>query len=64
MRDMPFRYVTLMGFGEAGGILGEDVASAGVSVAMYDILHRKQQEQLEWKVNRFSIWHTSGTWNC
>ena len=38
MAHNKFQQVTLIGFGEAGGILGEDLASAGVSVAMYDIL--------------------------
>jgi 3-hydroxyisobutyrate dehydrogenase-like beta-hydroxyacid dehydrogenase len=38
MEHKPFLHVTLIGFGEAGGILGEGLASAGVSVATYDIL--------------------------
>ena len=38
MKYNSFPTVTLIGFGEAGGILGEDLALAGVSVAMYDIL--------------------------
>jgi 3-hydroxyisobutyrate dehydrogenase-like beta-hydroxyacid dehydrogenase len=32
------RQVTLIGFGEAGSILGADLAAAGCEVAMYDIL--------------------------
>jgi 3-hydroxyisobutyrate dehydrogenase-like beta-hydroxyacid dehydrogenase len=38
MEHKPFLHVTLIGFGEAGGILGEELASAGVSVATHDIL--------------------------
>jgi len=34
----PIRRVALIGFGEAGGILGTDLAAAGCNVAMYDIL--------------------------
>ncbi len=30
--------VALIGFGEAGGILGADLAQAGASVKMFDIL--------------------------
>jgi 3-hydroxyisobutyrate dehydrogenase-like beta-hydroxyacid dehydrogenase len=38
MSGNPFRQVALIGFGEFGGIFGRDLAAAGVSVAMFDIL--------------------------
>jgi len=34
----PIRRISLIGFGEAGGIFGHDLAAAGFEVAMYDIL--------------------------
>ena len=36
--DDRLRHVTLIGFGEAGSILGADLVSAGCDVSMYDIL--------------------------
>jgi 3-hydroxyisobutyrate dehydrogenase-like beta-hydroxyacid dehydrogenase len=38
MSGNPFRQVALIGFGEFGGIFGRDLAAAGISVAMFDIL--------------------------
>jgi 3-hydroxyisobutyrate dehydrogenase-like beta-hydroxyacid dehydrogenase len=38
MSGNPIREVALIGFGEAGGIFGQDLAAAGISVAMFDVL--------------------------
>jgi 3-hydroxyisobutyrate dehydrogenase-like beta-hydroxyacid dehydrogenase len=38
MTDIHLRSIALVGFGEAGSILGEDLAATGCQVAMYDIL--------------------------
>ncbi len=38
MTDISLRTIALVGFGEAGSILGEDLAAAGREVATYDIL--------------------------
>jgi 3-hydroxyisobutyrate dehydrogenase-like beta-hydroxyacid dehydrogenase len=38
MIENPVRQVALIGFGEAGGIFGRDLAAAGVGVAVFDIL--------------------------
>jgi 3-hydroxyisobutyrate dehydrogenase-like beta-hydroxyacid dehydrogenase len=38
MRESPIRRITLIGFGEVGGIFGHDLAAAGFKVATYDIL--------------------------
>src|SRR5579863_2713876 len=38
MSEQPIRQVVLIGFGEAGGIFGSDLAAAGLSVSTFDIL--------------------------
>lgn len=39
----PIRRIAIVGFGEAGGIIGNDLAAQGVEVAMFDILlHAKE----------------------
>jgi 3-hydroxyisobutyrate dehydrogenase-like beta-hydroxyacid dehydrogenase len=38
MSEQPIRQITLVGFGEVGGILGSDLAAAGLSVSIFDIL--------------------------
>jgi len=38
MNDNPVREVALIGFGEFGGILGSDLAAAGIRVCVFDIL--------------------------
>ncbi len=38
MSGNPFRQVALIGFGEFGGIFGRDLAAAGISVSVFDIL--------------------------
>jgi 3-hydroxyisobutyrate dehydrogenase-like beta-hydroxyacid dehydrogenase len=38
MSGNPIRQIALIGFGEAGGIFGQDLAAAGVSLAMFDVL--------------------------
>jgi hypothetical protein len=38
MSGNPIREVALIGFGEAGGIFGQDLAVAAVDVAMFDVL--------------------------
>jgi 3-hydroxyisobutyrate dehydrogenase-like beta-hydroxyacid dehydrogenase len=38
MNGNPIREVALIGFGEAGGIFGQDLAAAGIRVAMFDVL--------------------------
>jgi 3-hydroxyisobutyrate dehydrogenase-like beta-hydroxyacid dehydrogenase len=40
MGDDPIRQITLIGFGEVGGIFGQDFASAGLAVTAFDILLR------------------------
>jgi 3-hydroxyisobutyrate dehydrogenase-like beta-hydroxyacid dehydrogenase len=40
MIGKPIERIALIGFGEAGGILGADFAKSGVSVTMFDILLR------------------------
>jgi 3-hydroxyisobutyrate dehydrogenase-like beta-hydroxyacid dehydrogenase len=43
MAHEPFRRITLVGFGEAGGILGHDLAKQGIEVSFFDILlHSKK----------------------
>jgi 3-hydroxyisobutyrate dehydrogenase-like beta-hydroxyacid dehydrogenase len=43
MAHEPFRCVALVGFGEAGGILGHDLAQHGIEVSFFDILLRSQK---------------------
>src|SRR5579872_6665973 len=38
----PIERIALIGFGEAGGILGTDLAKTGAQVTMYDILLRSE----------------------
>jgi 3-hydroxyisobutyrate dehydrogenase-like beta-hydroxyacid dehydrogenase len=38
MPPQPIRRIAIVGFGEAGGIIGNDLAARGVEVAMFDIL--------------------------
>src|SRR3974390_320955 len=38
MEAQDFRRIALIGFGEVGGIFGRDLAAAGHSVSVYDIL--------------------------
>ena len=38
MAPEPIRRIGIVGFGEAGGIIGNDLAAQGVEVAMFDIL--------------------------
>jgi len=40
MAGKPIERIALIGFGEAGGILGADLAKAGVRVTMFDVLLR------------------------
>jgi len=42
MSGIPVRQVALIGFGEFGGIFGRDLAAAGISVAMFDVLLRAE----------------------
>src|SRR5882672_11204340 len=42
MSGNPVRQVALIGFGEFGGIFGRDLAAAGISVAMFDVLLRAE----------------------
>jgi 3-hydroxyisobutyrate dehydrogenase-like beta-hydroxyacid dehydrogenase len=42
MSGNPVRQVTLIGFGEVGGIFGRDLAAAGISVAVFDILFKAE----------------------
>src|ERR1700704_906852 len=42
MSGNPIRQVALIGFGEFGGIFGRDLAAAGISVAMFDVLFRAE----------------------
>ena len=39
----PFRRIALVGFGEAGGILGHDLAKQGIEVSFFDILLRSKK---------------------
>jgi 3-hydroxyisobutyrate dehydrogenase-like beta-hydroxyacid dehydrogenase len=43
MAGEPFRQIALVGFGEAGGILGRDLAAQGVEVTAFDILVRSKK---------------------
>ena len=43
MANEPFRRIALVGFGEAGGILGHDLAKTGVDVSFFDILLRSKK---------------------
>lgn len=45
MSEGPFQRVTLIGFGEVGGIFGTDLAAAGVTVTVYDLLLGKEQSR-------------------
>ena len=45
MPGKPIEGIALIGFGEAGGILGADLAKAGVSVNMFDILLRAESSR-------------------
>jgi len=38
MGERPIRQIALIGFGEAGGIFGSDLAAAGLSASIFDIL--------------------------
>jgi 3-hydroxyisobutyrate dehydrogenase-like beta-hydroxyacid dehydrogenase len=42
MAGKPIERIAVIGFGEAGGILGADLAKSGVSVTMFDILLRAE----------------------
>ena len=42
MNKKPIQRIALIGFGEAGGILGADLAKAGAQVTMFDILLRAE----------------------
>ncbi|MFZ0980083.1 MAG: DUF1932 domain-containing protein [Candidatus Acidiferrales bacterium] len=43
MAHEPFRRIALVGFGEAGGILGHDLAQHGIEVSFFDILLRSKK---------------------
>ncbi|HTW23371.1 MAG TPA: DUF1932 domain-containing protein [Candidatus Baltobacteraceae bacterium] len=43
MSSGPFQRIALVGFGEAGGILGHDLAKQGIGVAFFDILLRSKK---------------------
>ncbi len=43
MAHEPFRRIALVGFGEAGGILGRDLAQQGIEVSFFDILLRSKK---------------------
>jgi 3-hydroxyisobutyrate dehydrogenase-like beta-hydroxyacid dehydrogenase len=43
MPHEPFRRIALVGFGEAGGILGHDLAGQGIEVSFFDILLRSKK---------------------
>jgi 3-hydroxyisobutyrate dehydrogenase-like beta-hydroxyacid dehydrogenase len=43
MAHEPFRRIALVGFGEAGGILGHDLARQGIEVSFFDILLRSRK---------------------
>ena len=43
MAQEPFRRIALVGFGEAGGILGHDLARQGIEVSFFDILLRSKK---------------------
>jgi 3-hydroxyisobutyrate dehydrogenase-like beta-hydroxyacid dehydrogenase len=43
MTHEPFRRIALVGFGEAGGILGCDLADQGIEVSFFDILLRSKK---------------------
>lgn len=43
MAHEPFRRIALVGFGEAGGILGHDLAKQGIEVSFFDILLRSKR---------------------
>jgi 3-hydroxyisobutyrate dehydrogenase-like beta-hydroxyacid dehydrogenase len=43
MAHEPFRRIALVGFGEAGGILGHDLAGQGIEVSFFDILLRSKK---------------------
>jgi 3-hydroxyisobutyrate dehydrogenase-like beta-hydroxyacid dehydrogenase len=45
MPGKPIEGIALIGFGEAGGILGADFAKAGVTVNMFDILLRAESSR-------------------
>ena len=45
MREDAIRRVALIGFGEAGGIFGRDLAAAGTSVAAFDVLFNAVQSR-------------------
>ena len=45
MPGKPIEGIALIGFGEAGGILGADLAKAGVTVNMFDILLRAESSR-------------------
>jgi len=42
MEGSPIRQIALVGFGEAGGIFGQDFAAAGLNVAAFDILLKNE----------------------
>ncbi|MGA8872628.1 MAG: DUF1932 domain-containing protein [Candidatus Acidiferrales bacterium] len=43
MAHEPFHRIALVGFGEAGGILGHDLAKQGIEVSFFDILLRSKK---------------------
>lgn len=45
MTETTFQRLTIIGFGEVGGILGTDLAAAGVHVRVFDILLNKEQSR-------------------
>ena len=45
MSEHPLHQVALIGFGEAGGIFGRDLAATGTSVAAFDVLFNVGQSR-------------------
>lgn len=57
MSDAPFRQIGLIGFGEVGGIFGQDWVAKGIAVRTYDILFEKSapRERMTEKARRAGI---------
>src|SRR5215467_11197036 len=45
MTPTPIQRITLLGFGEVGGIFGRDFAKLGISVSAYDILFHSSESR-------------------
>jgi len=66
MSSEPIQRIAIVGFGEAGGILGNDLAARGLDVSTFDILFHSQQarEAMLAKAREAKVRATEGLSDC